>query len=322
MLGNDKLQRLLLCLADGEWCSGEMLATRLAVNGEAVSRMTINNYAKQLIEAGYPLERKHGLGYRLASALDLLDAEALTAVLEWPVAAMALTASTNSDAADWLQANPTESAAIFAAGFQTQGRGRQQRKWQANPNDALLCSLAWRFLQYPPDLPALSLVVALALVESLVDLNVDRQRLSIKWPNDVLLDGKKLAGILIEASLQQERVSAVIGMGVNLHHAPQQDLRYPAACLADAAVEVAPSTLLTTWAQRLQPMLATFADNGFEPFYEGFMRYDAVVATPLQIDEQPLTVSGIDKTGALEVIQQGQVKRYVSGEVSLPWPSC
>lgn len=322
MLGNDKLQRLLLALADGRWCSGEALAERLAINGEAVSRMTINNYAKQLIEAGYPLERKHGLGYRLDAGVPLLDADALTVMLQAPVAVAALTESTNNDAAQWLREDAGGQAAVFAAGFQTLGRGRLNRKWQARPGDALLCSLAWRFEQYPPDLPALSLVVALCLVESLRDLNVESQRLKIKWPNDVLLDGKKLAGILIEASLQQEQVSAVIGMGVNIKRAPQTDLRYPAVCLADAAIECSAEVLLSVWAQRLQEMLASFAETGFGCFYDAFMRYDAVVGMPLQIDEQPLTVSGIDKTGALEVIQQGQVKRYVSGEVSLPWPSC
>ena len=322
MLGNDKLQRLLLALADGRWCSGEVLAERLAINGEAVSRMTINNYAKQLIEAGYPLERKHGLGYRLDADMALLDADALTAMLQTPVAVAALTESTNNDAAQWLRDNVGGQAVVFAAGFQTQGRGRLNRKWQARPGDALLCSLAWRFQHYPPDLPALSLVVALCLVESLRDLNVESRRLKIKWPNDVLLDGKKLAGILIEASLQHEQVSAVIGMGMNIKRAPQDDLRYPAVCLADAGIDCAAEVLLSVWAQRLQNMLASFAATGFGSFYDAFMRYDAVVGMPLQIDDEPLTVSGIDKTGALEVIQQGQVKRYVSGEVSLPWPSC
>jgi BirA family biotin operon repressor/biotin-[acetyl-CoA-carboxylase] ligase len=237
-----------------------------------------------------------------------------------PVVVAAVTSSTNDDAGLWLRSASAAKAAMFAAGFQTQGRGRLQREWHARPQDALLCSLAWRFGQYPPDLPALSLVVALALVESLVDLNVDQQRLSIKWPNDVLLDGKKLAGILIEASLQQEQVSAVIGMGVNLSATPAQDLRYPAASVADSGVVLAPNVLLGVWGRRLSVMLETFADYGFEPFYEKFMRYDAVVGRPLQIEDEPLTVSGIDKTGALEVLQGGQLKRFVSGEVSLPWP--
>lgn len=313
MWTNDKPQQLLLKLADGAWHSGDSLAQ--GIDG-APSRMTVNNYARQLIDVGYPIERKHGAGYRLQSDFDLLDAERLSSALELPVVVVASTASTNDLAKEWLEAESSETAAMFVAGHQTQGRGRMGRKWQAKPLDALLCSLAWRFERYPPDLPALSLVVGLSLIEALKSY-VDG--LSIKWPNDILLNSKKLAGVLIEASIRHEQVSVVVGFGINMRAAPSQDVRYPATSLAEAAPVA--EQLLTEVATRLQQNLPEFALSGFAPFRERYIQYDAVLGRTIELDGQPVTIADIDATGALLVNSAKATTRYVSGELSLPWPS-
>lgn len=326
MLGNDNKQRLLLALAGDSWCAGELLAEALTESpGEPLSRMTINNYIKQLTAAGYAIERKHGAGYRLSQSLDLIDAEQLSAELGWPCAVSALTESTNDLARQWLQqqAQPSkDDAALFIAGFQTAGRGRLQRVWQAQPGEALLCSVAWSFSRYPPDLPALSLVVGLALVEAINDLLEAPADLGIKWPNDVLLGGKKLAGILIEASIQQEQVSVVIGMGLNNKSAPSEDLRYAATCLSEQGIELANADIAKAFVQRLQQMLPLFSESGFAPFYEAYRAHDVVIAQTVKLDELVATVQDIDPTGALLLLEGGQKKRYVSGELSLPWPCC
>ena len=316
MLGNDRLQQLLLSLGDGRWHSGEALASTLP--GEP-SRMTVNNYAKQLIEWGYPLERKHGAGYRLATELPVLDADQLQAQLDLPCAVVASTASTNDLAKAWLDTQPSEQAALFVAGHQTQGRGRTGRAWQAKPLTSLLCSIAWRFERYPADLPALSLVVGLSLVEALQPYV---EPLAIKWPNDVLLAQRKLAGILIEASIQQEQVSVVIGVGVNLFDAPIDDLRYPAIGLHEKMSRLSPEVLLGDFFKRLEESLPLFAESGFAPFHERYLQHDAVIGREIDLDGRPVDIASIDNTGALVLDDQGQPKRYVSGELSLPWPSC
>lgn len=289
-------------------------------DGVALSRMTINNYMRQLSSVGYPLEKKHGKGYRLCDGLSLLDANALAEKIALPVEVQAIAVSTNDLARSWLSGNPTEQAAVFAAGYQTAGRGRMARTWQAEPCSSLLCSLAWRFERYPPDLAALSLVVGLALTEALMELGVERQQLGIKWPNDVLLNHKKLAGILIEANVQQDAVSVVIGLGVNLADFTKKDLRYPAASLSEA-VNVAASDLLLLVIRHLQRLLADFSAAGFAGLHGRYMQHDVVVGRELKLDERELTVMDIDPTGALVVSEKGELQRYVSGELSLPWSS-
>lgn len=328
-MGNDQGQRLLLEMAGGEWCSGERLAAAVAKPGELpLSRMAISKAVRQLQQAGYPIESKHGAGYRLLlSAECLVDAEALADMLGVPVTAFAVTASTNDEARQWLSeasAGRSAGAALFVAGFQTAGRGRLQRKWQAQPSQALLFSLAWRFQRFPPDLPALSLLVGLALVKALQALAVPASALGIKWPNDVLLNGRKLAGILIEASIQQEQVNAVIGVGVNVGAAPVGDLRYPATDLQAEGYDIAAPQLLKEVARQLNRDLNDFAELGFAPFVADYRRFDLVVGRELEIEGEMMRVQVVDDSGALclQNINSGEQKRFVSGEVSLPWPAC
>lgn len=320
MLSNDRQQQLLLALNDGAWHSGEVLAHLLSAD-HAVSRMTISNDVRQLLDAGYPIERKHGQGYRLAAPLPLMDAVALGDALGLPVDMKAVTASTNDLARNWLSADAKNKAAVFVAGYQKAGRGRMERKWQAQPCAGLLCSLAWRFERFPPDLPALSLVVGLALAKALVELGVAPAKLGIKWPNDVLLDNRKLAGVLIEANVQQEAVSVAIGLGVNVSAAPEEGVRYPAAYLQGLLPAVLPGQLLVALTGQLIMLLEQFSESGFAGLRQQYLDFDVVVGRRLELDEREILIAGVDSAGALEVQEAGVLKRYVSGELSLPWPS-
>lgn len=319
MLSNDRQQQLLLALNDGAWHSGEALANRLSADN-AVSRMTISNDVRQLLEAAYPIERKHGQGYRLAVSLPLIDAMAMTEALALPVEVSAVTASTNDLARNWLSGEPEGQAAVFVAGYQTAGRGRLARKWHAQPCSGLLCSLAWRFQRFPADLPALSLVVGLALAKALVELGLAPEKLGIKWPNDVLLDNRKLAGVLIEANVQQDAVSVVIGLGVNVSELPAADVRYPAAYLQSQLPDVSSSQLLLALMGQLVSLLAQFSETGFAALHQQYLAFDVVVGRRLHLDDREIQISGVDAAGALEVLEAGVLKRYVSGELSLPWP--
>ena len=316
-------QQLLLTLADAGWHSGERLAQQLSV-----SRVTVNNYAKQLVAAGFPLESKSRLGYRLQAYPEVLNAEALAAAVQLPVHVVATAASTNDMALAHLK-QPDAGPAVFVAEHQSAGRGRRGRVWQAKPGEALLYSLAWPFDRLPPDLPALSLVVASVLVEALTDLGLSKG-LGIKWPNDLLLNQHKLAGVLVEAVLREEQAAVVVGVGLNMQSSPKAETRYPATSLAEHGVDLSRATVIEALTTRLQAALALFADQGFAAFHAAYMQHDIVVGQRLDLDQQQLLIQSIDSSGALVAAAvdadtdapNGELKRYVSGELSLPWPSC
>ncbi len=145
------------------------------------------------------------------------------------------TASTNDDALDWA-AHGAPDGALVVADTQTAGRGRLNRRWVTRPGAALAFSLILRPAPWEMERPGLlSPLGALAVAETLDSLS--SLRAEIKWPNDVLLNGRKLCGILLEASWLGERLQAmVIGIGLNLTRAavpPPDEVLFPATSLED-----------------------------------------------------------------------------------------
>jgi len=146
--------------------------------------------------------------------------------------------STNDLALAWAQAGAPDGA-LVVADEQTAGRGRGERRWMTQPGGALAFSLILR--PTPREaacVPRFTALAALGLVAALAKLGLPAQ---VKWPNDVLLAGKKVAGVLVEADWQGGELNAlVVGMGVNVAHAsipPDDKLRYPATSVEGALGE-------------------------------------------------------------------------------------
>ncbi len=148
--------------------------------------------------------------------------------------------STNDLARDWAQDsdNPAPSGALVTADFQTQGRGQRGRQWQAGPGRSALMSFVYR-LPPQPNAGELGLLTALAVAEALASLDA-RLDVRLKWPNDVLLDGRKAAGVLVEVAGAGERSESfgVLGVGVNVNQdafVGAEDFVYPPTSLRLAA---------------------------------------------------------------------------------------
>jgi len=158
---------------------------------------------------------------------------------DWRVLKLAETASTNTDAKELADQIAGEFA-VWAI-KQNAGRGREDRQWQSNPKSSLTFSLLFR--PNPDELKHLSRFTALGAL-SLVDLLKDEYQIKaqIKWPNDVLIDGKKISGILLEAVWSgSEQEALVLGIGINLKNsafANENELRFPASSLETAGVVV------------------------------------------------------------------------------------
>ena len=208
--------RLLVLLCDGRLHSGAQLAAALGVSRAAVWKLV-----GELRKAGVAIESLSRRGYRLPAPVELLDAarmraEARTHEHRLPdaLAVHFLTDSTN----EHLHAAPPPPPGVARVAFaelQSAGRGRRGRSWIAPFGSGLTFSIAWTFAETPADLPALGLALGVAIAKVLRGLGA--QSLTLKWPNDLLHDGRKLGGLLTQ--LRQEAGGAatvVAGLGLNL----------------------------------------------------------------------------------------------------------
>lgn len=209
------------------------------------------------------------------------------------------------------------SGTVVIAKTQTAGRGRRGRTWHSAPGDSLTFSLLWRFS--PGTLPlGLSLAVGVAVTDALAKVGAGDT--ALKWPNDVLKDGKKLAGILVELMPGAPHV-AVIGIGLNLclPDTMPDELRAQSAALGTA---IAPNVLLAAILRELRATLETFAAAGFAALRNAWSARHAFQDAPVRLlaDFAPPregVCRGVDETGALLLETAGSVERILSGEISL-----
>jgi len=215
------------------------------------------------------------------------------------------------------------SGTVLVAERQTAGRGRMGREWIAAPGDSLTFSLLWRF-PAGTNLSGLSLAVGVAVVRALQ--KVMRSGIqsdgagdtALKWPNDILRDGGKLGGILIEL---QSATAAVIGIGLNLRlpDAMPDEVRATAAAL-DLPVD--PNALLATVLAELLAVLDAFAVAGFAALRDEWLARHAWTGRPVRVGSPhaaPLDgiCAGVAEDGALLLETSGGTQRILSGDVSL-----
>jgi BirA family biotin operon repressor/biotin-[acetyl-CoA-carboxylase] ligase len=209
------------------------------------------------------------------------------------------------------------SGTVVVAECQTAGRGRMGRAWFAAPGDSLTFSLLWRFV--PGTVPyGLSLAVGVALAEALGRVGVPDA--ALKWPNDLLRDGRKLAGVLVEL-VPGAPHAAVIGIGLNLRlpSGMPDDVKALAAALE---IDLPREEVLAHLLESLLGVLDEFAANGFFALRDRWLARCAHLDMPVQILSEfapPLSgrCVGVDVDGALMVETAVCVQRVLSGDVSL-----
>ena len=322
-------QRLLAMLADGSFLSGEQLAKKLKI-----SRGGIWKLVRSLKALGVEVESVPRQGYRLPRAVDLLDKEVITTTM--PAATRALMQrfdvlltvdSTNRFLTD-LAAPEAGHFQLCTAEVQNAGRGRRGRSWVAPFGSGICMSMGWHFAEAPPAFSALSLAVGVAVVKALRRLGV--QDVGLKWPNDLLWQSRKLGGILIEMRGESAGpAQVIIGIGINTHmpsSVRMQLAEREAALIADIHEimrEKMPTrnVLIGTIATELLQMLQTFTVRGFAPFLEEWLQLDTLANAPVKVISGSQTTSGtargVEADGTLLVEVDGQLRKFVSGEVSL-----
>ena len=222
---------------------------------------------------------------------------------------VAETGSTNDDLAALARDGATEGTWL-RADQQTGGKGRQGRAWQS-PLGNLYASTLVRLQPGDTPAPTLALVAAVALHEVVA---VYAPTAQIKWPNDLLFDGAKLAGVLLE----RQGDAVILGFGVNLAHHPT-DLDRPATSLAAlAGMAPAPSPFLEILAEAFARWLGRWRSEGIAPVRARWLAAAHPLGTPLATADAEGLFDGLDETGALRLRLAGGGLRVIhAGDVFL-----
>lgn len=227
--------------------------------------------------------------------------------------------STNDEAKRLARAGAPEGTLVWAA-EQTAGRGRRGRHW-ASPPGNLYLSLILRPGGAPGQAAQLGFVAALGLYVGLDDLAGLGPRLRCKWPNDLLLDGRKLAGILLESETTASGAVdfVVIGTGVNLASSPAES-EYPATSLAEAGTAtVSPASLLEGFVREFDRWLARWREEGFAPVRGAWLARASGIGEDIRVRLERMTLTGrfvdLDETGALLLDGAEGLRRVAAGDV-------
>lgn len=308
---------LLNLLKDGRFHSGQDLGAALGISRSAVWKQLQHLEA----ELGLSIHKVRGRGYQLATPLMLLDPLKIAEMAPgWPVAVFDSIDSTN---AEGLRAIGQGRSAPFLvlAERQVSGRGRRGRKWVSPFADNLYYSLVLRIDGGMRQLEGLSLVVGLAVMHTLRKVGVAGA--GLKWPNDVLVGNKKIAGILLELVGDPADVCHVvlgIGINVNMLAAEEVDQQWTSVRLESGQV-CDRNALAVQLSEQLQAYIQRHQDGGFSAlqaeWQDGHLwqgRSVSLIAGTNQIDG---VVLGIDNQGALRLQVDGVEKLFSGGELSL-----
>jgi BirA family biotin operon repressor/biotin-[acetyl-CoA-carboxylase] ligase len=313
---------ILKLLADGKFHSGEAIAQHFNV-----SRATIWNALQHAESLGIEVFSVRGRGYKLPQALTLLDKQAIVNNMSQKHAWLNIEVfdtlpSTNSYLMQNMSAKTHGTCVV--TNLQTSGRGRRGREWQASLGASLTFSLLWRFQCGAAALSGLSLAVGVALIRSLHELGATEAKL--KWPNDILINQKKLAGILIELQGDMEGPStAVIGVGINLQLSESllQKIDQAVTDLHQTlAHTINPNALMATLLKHLVDVLLTFEKTGFDELRDEWTAHHAYHQQPVRMlmpDGSEVTgvVQAISENGSLMIETTNGMQKFMSGEISL-----
>jgi BirA family biotin operon repressor/biotin-[acetyl-CoA-carboxylase] ligase len=314
-----RMLKLLNLLKDGRFHSGEALGAALGVSRSAVWKQLQHLES----ELNLSIHKVRGRGYQLASPLVLLDGAAIAGHAEaapWPTFIHESIDSTNAEGMR-LAANGQLAPFVVLAEQQSAGRGRRGRQWISPFAQNLYFSLVLRIDGGMRQLEGLSLVVGLAVMRTLQTFGV--KNVGVKWPNDVLVDGQKITGILLELIGDPADVCHVvlgIGINVNMQANTQVDQRWT-SMRRELGASVDRNHLVAVLSHHLEHELGRHRRYEFAAFQEEWEqahlwqgRNVTLIAGATQVQG---VVAGVDGQGGLRMRVDGVEKVFSGGELSL-----
>ncbi len=302
--------------------SGEALAARLGL-----SRAAVWKRINRLKALGYAIEGSPRRGYRLLAATEKLLPEEITPGLanrhlKGPVHHFDEVASTN-DMAKELAARGAPEGTLVVAEAQSRGRGRLGRQWESPPGTGLYVSLILRPALPPAEMPQITLTTAVAAARALS--RAAGVTPGIKWPNDLLLGGKKLGGILTEMEAESEQIRhLVVGLGINVNNpAFPEEISAIATSLALATGRRhSRVTILRAWLEEFEELYGRFLAREFAGILEEWRSLAVTIGSQVTVRQGPRVICGlaleVAPDGALLLeMDSGEVVRVTSGEIAL-----
>lgn len=319
------LSVILKFLSDGEFHSGEDLATELNV-----SRTAIWKQIKKLnILLPFDIQSVPSKGYKIEQPMSFLssseifnDLSDLVAIEPQNLEILFECKSTNQYLLERIENNLLQNYLVLAE-MQTQGRGRRGRVWVSPFASNIYMSLLWKLEVSIAEMAGLSLVVAISVAKAIQKFDIDK--VMLKWPNDIYVNNKKLSGVLLELRGESNSpCNAVIGIGVNVNMPKESGNKIDQDWIDMQSLlksKINRNQVVAEIMNQLIPRLKKFNDNGFSVFSDEWKVLDLLDEKHINIDGHMSLnegiAHGVDKHGALLVESEGKVQALYSGEVSI-----
>jgi BirA family biotin operon repressor/biotin-[acetyl-CoA-carboxylase] ligase len=318
---NNNINNILSLLADGDCHSGSEIGRRIGV-----SRAAVWKQLQKLVDIGLDLESVKGKGYQIVGGFEALNREVIYGFLN-STAQESLSElevcssvdSTNIHAMNRVSEGGAKGYACLAE-YQSSGKGRRGRQWVSPFGHNVYLSLVWEFDGGVSQLEGLSLAAGVAVAQSLQEIGLGQ--VALKWPNDILLEQKKLGGILLEIQGDPSGVcQIVIGVGINVRMKAGAAIDQPWASIADYLPGVSRNELTGSLLNNLIAMLLVYENAGFAEFQSSWECLDAFRGEKVEIVSGSSRVggvaSGVYSNGALRLMVEGIDRPIYGGEVSL-----
>ncbi len=302
--------------------SGERISDELGV-----SRTAVWKHIRNLRQAGYQIEAIPSRGYQLQQSPDVLMPEAIQSGLDCQLVGSRIISLEEADSTN-LQASRlgdegADDGLVVIADRQSSGKGRMGRQWESPGGVNLYASILLRPPVLPFEAPKLTFLSAVAVCRAIK--NCTALQPTVKWPNDILLNEAKVAGLLNEMSSETDQVHyVVLGIGVNLNMRAEQfpdDLRYPATSLAIASGKAVSRLAFTrSLLQELDALYQLYLEEGSAPIFTAWTELCDLTGKRVQVDCNNLliegTMVGLGDDGALLVrTSAGKIESIYAGDV-------
>lgn len=293
-----------------------------------VTRQLVYESVAYLRDCGYQIEASRNEGYKLIHSPDTVLPLEIAAGLSCRTFACRIFSyemigSTN-EAAHYFAKTGLPEGTLVIANTQSKGRGRLGRKWHSPAGKGIYFSLILRPNLPPDKTPGLSLTAGLAIIRAMY--TISGLKMQMKWPNDILYNRKKLAGILIELAAELDRVEYIIvGIGINVNHIkkdlPRSLQRTATSLKIITKKEVSRITLLQNILVQFEQLYGNFCRHGFKYIASELNQHSAVLGkrVTLSLGKKKITgkVMGFDDNGGLLIKSRSSLRSYTAGEVTL-----
>ena len=311
--------KIVSLLNDGEFHDGDTIGKTLHMTRSAIWK-TI----KKLVEYKIEVQAVKGKGYALLESLNLLDEKKIKEGLVEKDISVNVFESIDSTVT-YLKSISSHKDHFCLAEYQTEGRGRLQRQWYSPFGKNIYLSCLFHFEKDVSELSGLSLVAGLAVLQTLKHYR-DDPKLCIKWPNDILYDGKKLAGILVEIQAETHGIChAIVSVGLNVNMRKDQNQTISqswTSLLKILGHAVDRNDLCIRLINQLISAIQHFNTKGFASFIPEWLAHDFLLNRSLTLDTPKQRISGlakgINQQGHLLLqLPSGEVQAFSAGDVSI-----